>query len=102
MNRQTQRKLSRALVGGLSLTLALGGVFWLGKIVGSNSTSSAQAKLARGETTEAAVAAKSAAGGGSGAGGGNAIVASNSATTHPAGGGAGAGAAHGDPFVLQT
>ena len=60
MNRTTQRKLSRALIGGLGLTLALGGVFWLGKIVGTNS-SATQAKVGRGETTEAAVLAKSAA-----------------------------------------
>ena len=60
MNRSTQRKLSRALIGGLGLTIALGGVFWLGKIVGSNS-STAQARAERGETTEAVIQAKSAA-----------------------------------------
>ena len=55
MNRSTQRKLSRALVGGLGAVIALGGVFYLGKVVGSNGSSS-QARAERGETTEAVVA----------------------------------------------
>jgi lipoprotein-anchoring transpeptidase ErfK/SrfK len=101
MNRSTQRKLSRALVGGLGLTVALGGVFWLGKIVGSHSSSEQARAGGRGETTEAVVAAKSAANANSGAGAGadNGSVASiTTPTTKPAG----AGASHGDPFVLQT
>src|SRR5688572_882348 len=60
MNRTTQRKLSRALAGGLGLTLALGGVFYLGKVVGSNGANATQAKGERGDTPEAAVLAKNA------------------------------------------
>ena len=91
MNRQTQRKLSRALVGGLTMTIALGGVFYLGKVVGRNSTgASPSARAERGETTEAAVAAKSAATVATAGSAGSAT-----ATTRPA-------APRTDPFVLQT
>ena len=81
MNRSTQRKVSRALVGGLGAVVALGGVFYLGKVVGSNASNS-QAKAERGETTEAVVAAKSTAAAGNTAGAGT------GATTKPAHAGA--------------
>src|SRR5687768_8593420 len=56
MNRTTQRKVSRALVATLGVTVAMGGVFWLGKTVGSASGRN-EARAERGETTEAVVAA---------------------------------------------
>ncbi|MEA2711023.1 MAG: hypothetical protein QOF78_3624 [Phycisphaerales bacterium] len=86
MNRQTQRKLSRALVSGLGLTIALGGVFWLGKIVGSSSSSDSaasqearEARVARGETTEATIAANA-----SGARSGTSVALAPATTTQPA------------------
>jgi LysM repeat protein len=59
MNRTTTRKVSRALVVGLAGVIALGGVFWLGKLSGSAST--ATAKVERGQASEATIATRAAA-----------------------------------------
>ena len=77
----TQRKISRALVGGLGVTLALGGMFWLGQQFGS-ANGDAQKRAERGEADETTVAAVGSAGASSDAGTG--------ATTRPA-----------DPFASQ-
>ena len=59
MNRTTTRRISRALVIGLGAVIALGGVFWLGKLSGS--ASNATAKAERGQASEATIAQRAAA-----------------------------------------